>query len=388
MPRFPTKRTLPSDDLIAFLDEEEDDYYQDEFYERSRHLRQDIRRLGYYRQYIDDLGLTKKQAELASSFKMPATKRKSSSTTANSSKKYKTSKSKYGGGTKKGADKYGSKGIDWATVEKLADRAAKKEINKNIETQYSQMMVTMTHHPDKTATQGFDLGGLNFNQEQKIFRPDQAMIFNLCYLSQPGSSLMPGFRVGQRINAKYFKITVSGNLPQVSADCTYHMRIVRRKSDRPGQASYGQPSLVPIANLELFKNNTDGPLATQSSYGEFGSAINPFPFFASSMRANSEAWTFVQKAHVSKYVKAGAIDTDASDQKYVASFCETLYFPMEEEWEFVTRNGSDIKGGNYFLLVWREGGPDFVQYSAAPAITNALGKVQLKVACELAFKDG
>jgi len=385
---MPRTRTLPSYDLVAFLDEEEDDYYQNQFYERSRSLRGDIRRLGYYRDYINELGLTKKQAELASNFKMPAAKRKASSSGGKANTKKSRTTSKYSGTGKKGADKYGSKGVDWETVVKLADRAAKKEINKNIETQYSQMMVTMTHSPEHTAVQGFDLGGLNFDQSAKKFKPDQAMIFNLCYLSQPGSSLMPGYRVGQRINAKYFKLTLSANLPQVSADCTYHMRIVRRKSDRPGQSSYGQPTITPLSILELFKSNTDGPLAVNSSYGYGASAQIPFPYFASAMRSNTEAWTFVQKGHVSKYVKGAPIDTDTNDDKYVASFCETLYFPLEEEWEFVSRTGSDIKGGNYFLVMWREGGPDFVQYTAAPSVSEALGMVQLKLSCELAFKDG
>jgi hypothetical protein len=387
MPWFKTNRTLASVDLAAYLDEEDEDYDRREFRRKSTNLRRDIKQVGAYHSYRDDFKLTHKQAELAANIKMPATKRKSTSSGSKANTK-KTRTTKPLKSTYSKNDKYGGPKVDWDTVVKLADRAAKKEINKNIETQYSQAMVTMTHTPEHTAVQGFDLGGLNFDQAAKKFRADQAMIFNLCYLSQPGSSLMPGFRVGQRINAKYFKITISANLPQVSADCTYHMRIVRRKSDRAGQSSYGQPTISPISNLELFKANTDGPLAANSSYGNGASGLTPFPYFASAMRSNTEAWTFVQKGHLTKYVKGMPIDIDTNDDKYVASFCESLYFPLEEEWEFVTRNGSDIKGGNYFLVLWREGGPDFVQYSAQPAVTEALGQVQIKVSFELAFKDG
>ena len=65
-----------------------------------------------------------------------------------------------------------------------------------------------------------------------------------------------------------------------------------------------------------------------------------------------------------------------------------MYFKLDTEWDFVSRTGSDIKGGNYFFVLWREGGPDFVQYTASPTVTAALGKVQMKVLFELAFKDG
>jgi len=318
-------------------------------------------------------------------------KRKAASSTGGFQKKTKssgTAKLKYGGTGKKNADKYGAKGIDWNAAMKIAETAAKKEMNKNIETQYSSAMVTMTHDPTKTATVGFDLAGLNMNAVSNKFRPDQAMIFNIGYLSQQGSSLAPGYRIGQRMNCKYIKVTISANLPQVSADCTYHWRIVRRKNDQSGQLAYAQPTLTGITNIGLFKGLTDGPLANSSVFGQGGSADNPFPNFSSAMRQNTEAWTFTKGAHGYKYVKAAAIDTDSNDDKYVASFCETLYLPFEEEWEFVTRTGSDIKGGNYFFVMWREGGPDFVQYSSPPNVASALGAIEIKVLFELAFKDG
>lgn len=318
-------------------------------------------------------------------------KRKAASSTGGFKKKSKSSGSatlKYGGTGKKNADKYGAKGIDWNAAMKIAETAAKKEMNKNIETQYSSAMVTMTHDPQKTETTGWDLSGLNFDKTTNKFSPDQAMIFNIGYLSAQGSSLSPGYRIGQRMNCKYLKVTISANLPQVSADCTYHWRIVRRKNDQTGQTAYAKPTITSISTIGLFKGLTDGPLASSSSYGQGGSVLNPFPNFSSAMRQNTEAWTFTKGAHGYKYVKAGAIDIDTNDDKYVASFCETLYLPFEEEWEFVTRTGSDIKGGNYFFVMWREGGPDFVQYSAQPNVTSALGAIEIKCLFELAFKDG
>ena len=294
-------------------------------------------------------------------------------------------------GKSKPKDYIAKGGVDWNLVSKLADAAVKKEVNKNIETQYSQAMVTLTHNPDVTARAGWDLCGLNLNASQTgdaKFDPDQALIFNLGYLSQQGSALTPGYRIGQRMNAKHFRITVSANLPLLAADCTYHWRIIRRKTDKSGQTAYSTPTLVSMTDIELFKPLLDGPFASSSRYGMEGSALNPFPYFSSHNRQNTDAWTFCQDGHGSKYVKGYPIDPDSTDQKYVASFCETMYFKLDTEWDFVSRTGSDIKGGNYFFVLWREGGPDFVQYTASPTVTAALGKVQMKVLFELAFKDG
>jgi len=309
-------------------------------------------------------------------------------------KKTKTKKSSsnvYGTGWQK-SDKYGGKGLEAILyeAEARAKKAVQKEVNKNIETQYSQAMVTLTHTPNK-ATTGWDLGGLNLNVDK--FDPDQAMVFNLGYLSQQGSALTPGYRVGQKINAKHFRIVVSANLPQISSDCTYHWRILRRKTDKTGQLAYAKPTLASMTQLELFKPLTDGPFASDSKFGAEGSAQNPFPYFSSANRQNTEYWTFCQGGHGHKFLKGHPIQVDSDadttiDQKYVASFCETMYFPIENEWEFVSRTGSDIKGGNYFFVLWREGGPDFTQYASQPNLLAQLGEMQIKVAFELSYKDG
>ena len=115
-------------------------------------------------------------------------KRKSTYTTGGTAKKTKKST----GTTTKKSSGYGGSKIDWDAVAKLADATAKKqvqkEINKNIETQNSEAMVVMTHTTDHTNTTGFDLGGLNFDAANQKFAPDQAMIFNLGYLSAQGTA--------------------------------------------------------------------------------------------------------------------------------------------------------------------------------------------------------
>lgn len=323
------------------------------------------------------------------SVRMPP-KRKAPST-GGFAKKSKLATKKYSNstGSKQFKDKYGAKGIDWDAAMKLAEKAAKKEINKNIETQYSMAMVSMTHEPTVTANVGWNLHGLNRTVgDQDGYSSAGAMIYNLGFLSKPGGTISSGYRLGQRINAKHFRIVISANLPMVSADCTYHWRIVRRKNDASGHKAYELPTLTETGVLGLFKPLEGGPHATNASYGEQSNSTVPFAHFASAMRQNTEQWTFCKGGHGYKYVKANPIDIDTNDDKYVASFCETLYFPLEEEWEFVSRDGSDIKGGNYFFVMWREGGNDLVQYSTSPSIAAALGKIQIKVMFELAFKDG
>jgi hypothetical protein len=316
-------------------------------------------------------------------------KRKSTFNTGGFAKKTKVTKAKYGGGMKKNADKYGAKGIDWDAAVKLAEKAANKAINKNIETQYSSVVMTSCLSSTSTATSGFNLPTLNKEIGGTRYSADNMIIFNLGYLSQQGSSLKPGYRIGQRLNAKYFRIVVAGNIPMATADCTYHWRIVRRKQDQAGQKAYNEPTIVTAETVALFKPVSDGPLAASSSYGSTGgSAVRPFPTYLSAMRQNTEAWTFTKGAYGSKFIKAHPLDIDPNDDKHASSFCETLYHPLEEEWEFVDRVGSDIKGGNYFFVLWREGAMDTTQHSVSTETMASMGGLELKVMFELAFKDG
>ena len=241
---------------------------------------------------------------------------------------------------------------------------------------------------------GWDLTWLNYlgfrEDKSSIHAWDQALVFNLGYLSQQGSSLAPGYRIGQRINAKYLRMTIGANLPYVTADCTYHWRIVRRKNDQTGQKAYNVPTLTSLKTLQLFKPLTDGPYAQFASFGEGGSAESPFPYHASAMRQNTEAWTFCTGGHGYKTVRALTSNDPAiaGPEVHCQSFNETLYMPLDQEWEFVSRTGSDIKGGNYFFVLWREGAHEGMQMTLTKENLVAGGQLQLKVMAELAYKDG
>jgi hypothetical protein len=293
--------------------------------------------------------------------------------------------------TKRGG--YGTSSIDWNQVSKLADAAANKIINKNIETQYSQALVRMTAIDSVTATTGWDLQGLNWTSATANPTRSQvlnsAMIFNLGYLSQTGQSNLPGYRNGQRINAKALSITVEATLPQVSTDCTYHWRIVRRRNDSAGNSAYATPTIVSMDTVGLFKPTTDGPLASTITYPGYGqSSTSPIPGHVSSMRQNTDAWTFCTGAHGYHTVQGMPLDGTSPPQRRAATFCKKTYFALDQEWDFVVPNGKDIKGGNYFVILWREGSIDYATSALWSDTTSTTLHESINVFMELSFKDG
>jgi len=96
----------------------------------------------------------------------------------------------------------------------------------------------------------------------------------------------------------------------------------------------------------------------------------------------------VPKAHGSFDVRSAPMDVGTSDGAPSDVHCNavnaSVHLPINQEWDFVQRNGTDLKGGNYFLVMWREGSP----WPEKANIPTSLGTVeQLKVKVELAFKD-
>ena len=295
---------------------------------------------------------------------------------------------------------YGVSKMDEKAMMRLAKQMAEREVNKNIETQYSQAMVRMYASDEITTTSGWTLRGLNWRAKE-VGKPrslalNSAMIFNLGYLSQVGATTMPGYRQGQRINAKSLSFTITGTLPQITSDCTYHWRVVRRKNDVAWNEAYFQPTITTMDVIGLYKSATDGPLAASIPYstnsGTTSSFTTPIPGHVSAFRANSDQWTAVKDAHGHITIKANPLDPGASDQKRTVDFCEKMRVSIEQEWDFVSRTGSDIKGGNYFFVIWREGAQDYVAASQFEmqnsTAENPMLAQQISVWMELAFKDG
>lgn len=313
---------------------------------------------------------------------------------------------KYGGGVKKNRDKYGFKGYDadeMIRIARLVESSTSKQINKNIETQYSSAVIVLTGEDTGASTSGFRLYGLNdtatgaAGSQEFTENASQCMIFNLCTLSQPGSSIQPGYRQGQRINALYINVSITGYVLNPTADLSYHWAIVRRKNDQQNQNAYGKPTLVDMSYVGLYKPLTDGPLCAESLTALTGapkpggattSSVIPLPYHMSSCRRNTDQWTFIPKGHGSFDVRPAPMDVGAAagpvSDVVTSSINASAHLPIGQEWDFVQRNGTDLKGGNYFLVMWREGSP-WVEKASIP---TSLGPVeQLKVKIELAFKD-
>lgn len=296
---------------------------------------------------------------------------------------------------KKTASNYGVSKMDEKAMIRIAEKMAEKQINRNIETQYSQALVRMTAIDSVTSTTGWDLHGLNWASAATSGGAGRgqilnaAMIFNLGYLSQTGQSNLPGYRNGQRINAKALAITVEATLPQVSTDCTYHWRIVRRRNDSANNSAYATPTIVSMDTVGLFKPTTDGPLASTITYPGYGQSVtSPIPGHVSSMRQNTDAWTFCTGGHGYHIVEGMPLDGTNPPQRRTATFCKKLYFPLDQEWDFVVPNGKDIKGGNYFIVLWREGSIDYSTVALWSDTTATTQHESINVFMELSFKDG
>lgn len=313
---------------------------------------------------------------------------------------------KYGGGVKRNRDKYGFKGYDadeMLRIARLVESSTSKQINKNIETQYSSALIVLTGEDTGASTTGFRLYGLNDVVSgaagSQVFADSatQCMIFNLCTLSQPGSSIQPGYRQGQRINALYISVSITGFVTNPTADLSYHWAIVRRKNDQQNQNAFAKPTLVDMSYVGLYKPLTDGPLCADSltaltgapkyAGGTLGSVI-PLPNHMSSCRRNTDQWSFIPKGHGSFDIHptpmdVGVADGSASDV-VTASINANAHLPIGQEWDFVQRNGTDLKGGNYFLVIWREGSP-WVEKKNIPRSLGGVEQLQVKI--ELAFKD-
>jgi hypothetical protein len=70
-----------------------------------------------------------------------------------------------------------------------------------------------------------------------------------------------------------------------------------------------------------------------------------------------------------------------------------MYVPLDQEWDFVTPSGKDIKGGNYYFVLWREGSQDYSQamvstLAAKSTPANPIQHESISVFMELSFKDG
>lgn len=301
-------------------------------------------------------------------------------------------------------DEYGYKASSSKAMISAAVKAeTARLVAKNIETQHSYCLIQMNHvYPSggsavasapsgATTTQlanersGFVMVGLNdtFTSSSVGYQQTQynsMLMFNLSALSQvrqSSSSAVTGFRQGNKITSPAISVTINGGVAGVAARCKYYAMIARRKDGAGAGSVYQTPQIVTSDLPVLFKPMNEGPLATTNT----GYSTNvPVQTFLSTMRRNTDAWAFVQDAMTSQVVNAFSGPGTVVDLGDFAEKIEmSIYHRFAETWDFTTQTAGVapvLRGGDYYLFVWREG----------PADVNAISN--LNVQLSLSFKDG
>lgn len=288
---------------------------------------------------------------------------------------------------KKPTKGYGSKSIDWDAAMKLADAAAAKMVNKTIETQYSQALISMEYSklasPPDGFSSGFKMAGLNqawipSQTTAGVYslgaKYNQMLMWNLSALSQvktQSAGSISGWRQGNKINALSLTFNLIGSIDELSADCDLHILVARRKDGDGAGSIYQTPGILTSEVPALYKPITDGPYA--GNYGD--SALVPSAHHLSMMRRNTDAWSFVEKGHTCKHFYASP---SGSNLNMNAQVNMSLYLSLGNTWDFVSSTpgvAPQLKGGDYYVFVWREGPEDSEM------------EQRLKLYTHLAFKD-
>jgi len=282
-------------------------------------------------------------------------------------------------------DKYGGKTIDWAAAAKLADAAAKTAVNRATETTYSQSGLYCNTQLDTLNTVGYSLSGINqsavytaANPSTRGDKTNGVLVIPVVNLAQVGNTNTPGYRKGQRINPLGFRVSWEHSQAIPTMNKTYHYAFIRNKGRT--FTSITSPQLTTTDSMYLFVPQIQGPLV-----GAGGPAGNlPMGNFSSCMRWNRSEWNVLKHG---KYTMAPTIEMAnnaaiISPTNITASFtrthCETVYIPIKDaHWDYPTPTAiTDIKGGDYFFVMWSEGDAD-----------RLLGRELMRFVYELSFKD-
>jgi hypothetical protein len=343
-------------DLFELGEREDEEYYKTEAHKRLRRTREDIKSYGAYISYREDYKLTKPQAELASGFKMPAAKKTYKPKGVVKAKKpYVKNATTATGKTKASA-------ID---LTKAIQAGVKKAMNGTIETQHSNIDILMAKQPNAmdAVLAGTKMTPLNANAE-KVFNNGQMMALNLSALCQVRGSTSTGatsgWRQGFKVNAQSLKVDVRGKVINGTADCKYHAVICRRKDGVTGFAWI--PKILPFNEVALWRKNDGGPFAYDELHFDEPTLD----------KRNVECWSFVQGGHVEKSVPA------LSRENGIRAFHLSMYKQLDTTWEFTTSTPTaqpNLKDGDYYLFVFREGSDDPVSSS------------EIRVSVDFAFKD-
>lgn len=327
------------------------------------------------------IGLNHLRAYVAAYDRMPPKRKAPKGILAN----YRAKKAK----TKSGRDKYGAKGIDWDLAIKVADAAAKKSAIRVQETLYSQSGWFMQTDKSTFVQTGFNLSGLNQSAAFSLSNPssradatNQCFVFPVSPLSQLGNQGTPGYRAGQKILAHSLSVGIFHEqmLPTVTA--TYHVALLRNVSQTRTGTGYATPGITQTNALDLFVTLNQGPLASAGG----PSGVLPDGDWSSIMRWNRadwrvckhETWTMTRQLDGAN-IKEGNDPTAANGTVARAvGKCHKMYYSFKDQvWDYASPGAiNNIKGGDYYVVIWREGPGD-----------SYIGRETLNGVVELAFKD-
>lgn len=272
-----------------------------------------------------------------------------------------------------------------ASFNKALVAAVERVENRTLETTYSQSGAFLNVGSSTFNQTGFNLSGLNqtaaysaSTPSTRISATNQCFVFPICPLAQVGNSSTPGYRKGQRINPLAFRFSIEHNQSLSTVAATYKWAVVRNTGSTL-TTNNTTPGIVQTNGLNLFVPLTQGPLA--ASGGPNGAL--PLGDFSSCMRWNRAEWA-VKKS--GSYVLGAALErlnsnaptTPTVPPYHNTSKCFSAYTSFKEKhWDYPLPTAiSNIKGGDYYFIMWREGIAD-----------TFIGNDVINFVCELSFKD-
>ena len=270
---------------------------------------------------------------------------------------------------KTGRDKYGAKSIDWNAASKLADQAAASAVRRATETTYSQSGAYLNTNATTLTKSGYSMSGLNQSagyipatSTTRLNATSNCFVWPVSPMAQVGNTSTPGYRKGQRINPIGFRFSISHYQGLASTQgATYHWAFIRNKGVSLQGTQVTTPVISSTDSVALFVPFIQGPLVTNGPNGTI-----PNGDFSSAARWNYPEWqkvksgTWTMPAMLARENSAVINAPTANANNQNASKLIQGYVPIKDaHWEYPTPTAiSNIKGGDYFFVIWREGFQD------------------------------
>ncbi|MGI4851893.1 MAG: hypothetical protein ACRYGR_08125 [Janthinobacterium lividum] len=266
--------------------------------------------------------------------------------------------------------------------------AVKKVEMKQTETVYSQASLFMGSFNSYTLS-GYNMSALNQTGTFSASAPanrcngtSQCLLFPVSIMAQVGNTSTPGYRKGQSICPVGLRVAIKHDQGLSSVGATFKWALIRDKgaSLLASGVTISSPAIGQTTAINLFVPMTQGPLVSASAL----TGTPPTGDFVSAMRWNSYQWRKVKSGSWTMPATASRENTGivtaptSSSVTVSASKNMVVYCPIPDKtWDYPAPTAiNNIKGGDYFFVIWREGAGD-----------PALGYDQMSVFFELSFKD-